>query len=181
MNTYFLLSDETRKDKKILLLVSTIAIAIGVSGIVPAKITALGLEFSFRDRVGLLWVIAGVVSYFAIAFILHAREDYTIWKEAHSQEVEALETVIKSGEGNLSSKRAQLVRSRDIEKWTRLKVVYFLFELVVPLVVAMFAILTLAMTNLDRSVQRDQSSLSSTSVTEQTGLSRFSVDVSKSR
>lgn len=57
------LSGVTRSERKILLGVSVIAIAIVKTGLIPTKISALGIEFSQADRSALLGVMALVVIY----------------------------------------------------------------------------------------------------------------------
>ena len=61
-----LLSDLTRKQRRNLLLVSAIGIAIVHSSLVPTKISALGIEFSQTETSLLLSLIAFVVLYFFI-------------------------------------------------------------------------------------------------------------------
>jgi hypothetical protein len=58
------LSKVARAERRTLLGVSTIGIVIAKSGLVPAKITALGIEFDQADQSLLLKMLAWIVVYF---------------------------------------------------------------------------------------------------------------------
>ena len=58
------LSKETRLERRNLLGASAIGIVIVKTGLVPSKISALGIEFSQTDQRSLLLAIAAVISYF---------------------------------------------------------------------------------------------------------------------
>jgi amino acid permease len=57
------------------------------TGLVPSKISALGLEFSQTDQKSLLSILALITLYFVAAFILYASSDFVAWRLAF---VEAL-------------------------------------------------------------------------------------------
>jgi hypothetical protein len=76
------LSEVTRNERRFLLGVSIIAIALVRTGLVPSKISALGIEFSQTDQKSLLFVLALVTSYFVAAFLLYAGSDFVAWRLA---------------------------------------------------------------------------------------------------
>jgi hypothetical protein len=69
------LSEVTRKERKFLLGVSVVGIVIAQTGLVPSKITTLGIEFDKADQRALLIVFGWVVAYFLVAFIIYAASD----------------------------------------------------------------------------------------------------------
>ena len=60
------LSDTTRKERRSLLGASALGIVIVKSGLVPSKITALGIEFTRTDQRALLAALAAVVVYLLV-------------------------------------------------------------------------------------------------------------------
>ena len=79
------LSDVTRKERRFLLAISVFAITIVKAGIVPTKLTALGVEFGKTDQQSLLWVLGLITLYFLIAFIIYAASDFLAWRLAFYQ------------------------------------------------------------------------------------------------
>lgn len=69
------LSELTRKERRLLLAVSAIGIIVKLTGLVPKKIVALGIEFSETDRVLLLRCLAGIIGYFLVSFLIYAIDD----------------------------------------------------------------------------------------------------------
>jgi hypothetical protein len=60
--------------------ISAIGIVIARGGLVPSKITALGIEFGESDQRALLRMLAAVVLYFLFAFVIYATSDFVIWR-----------------------------------------------------------------------------------------------------
>jgi hypothetical protein len=54
---------------------SAIGIVIVKAGLIPTKISALGVDFSQADQRTLLWVLLGVVAYFLVMFVVYALSD----------------------------------------------------------------------------------------------------------
>src|SRR2546428_12023446 len=76
------LSSTTRKERKSLLGIGMIAIAIVKIGLVPTKISALGIEFSATDQKHVFHILAAVVIYYLMAFIFYAFSDVIAWRIA---------------------------------------------------------------------------------------------------
>jgi hypothetical protein len=70
------LSEVTRKERRNLLIFSVLSYAIFKTGLIPTKITALGVEFSSTDQTALLRVLAGLVAYFLLTFVVYGASDY---------------------------------------------------------------------------------------------------------
>jgi hypothetical protein len=62
------LSEVTRKERRLLLGVSVLGLAMVKIGLVPQKISALGVEFSSVNQKTLLYLIALIVVYFFVCF-----------------------------------------------------------------------------------------------------------------
>jgi hypothetical protein len=73
------LSEVTRKERLYLLGASTIGVTIVFTGLVPSKIRAQGITFAQADRRSLLFILALVIAYFLVAFILYAASDFLAW------------------------------------------------------------------------------------------------------
>jgi hypothetical protein len=69
------LTEETRKERRNLLIAATVGIAIVKAGLIPKKVSALGIDADVDEK-GLLWVLMGVTIYFLIAFLVYAYSDY---------------------------------------------------------------------------------------------------------
>jgi hypothetical protein len=73
------LSAHTRSVRKSLLIASVAAIFISSTGLVPSKISALGIEFSQTDRGSMLLVLGIVVGFMLISFSVAAAADFAAW------------------------------------------------------------------------------------------------------
>jgi hypothetical protein len=73
------LSDVTRKERLYLLATSTLGIAIVKTGLVPSRISALGVQFEEANQRALLLMLGIVVAYFFGAFIIYAVADFFAW------------------------------------------------------------------------------------------------------
>jgi hypothetical protein len=76
------LSDVTRKERHYLLGTSLVGIILVMTGLVPSKISGLGVEFQAADQRWLLAVVAGVIVYFLFAFVIYAASDFVAWRVA---------------------------------------------------------------------------------------------------
>jgi hypothetical protein len=76
------LGDATRKERRSLLIISIIGITITKTGLVPSKISAIGIEFAETDKQTLLAILAIVTFYFLIAFLVYAISDFLAWRRA---------------------------------------------------------------------------------------------------
>lgn len=77
------LSAHGRSLRKSLLLSSIVSAAVASAGFFPTKISALGLEFTQADRVSVLWLLAIVVAFFLVSFIVVASGDYAAWRMSY--------------------------------------------------------------------------------------------------
>ena len=82
------LSKETRKERRNVLVASVLGFAVVTMDIVPAKVSALGIEFDAPARSAFLILIAGAVVYFLVAFCVYGCADFFVWKKKfHGYEI----------------------------------------------------------------------------------------------
>lgn len=147
------LDEVTRRERRSLLGVSVIGIVLVKTGLVPSKITALGIEFSPADQRSLLLVFSLIVFYFLAAFIVYGVSDYLAWKIALRRQLnENIRTL-------LDQRRPEKIRPKDTvahDVWkqvddryrsklnpTFVSVTRALFEFLLPIVVGIYAIVLL--------------------------------------
>jgi hypothetical protein len=73
------LSDEARKQRRNLLLASAVGIALVKLGIVPTKISALGVTLDPGERKNLLTGLFVIVLFFLVDFVAYAFTDLVAW------------------------------------------------------------------------------------------------------
>lgn len=73
------LTETTRKERRVLLGVSALGIALVKVPLVPTKFTALGLEFTSTNQAVLLTLYSLLVAYFLVGFLIYAFSDYVAW------------------------------------------------------------------------------------------------------
>jgi hypothetical protein len=84
------LGEVARKERRSLLGISAIAILVGRTGLVPAKIENFGISFATPERKALLWIFLAVVLYYTVAFIIYAMSDFLSYLYAVHQGSEEL-------------------------------------------------------------------------------------------
>jgi hypothetical protein len=84
------LSKETRAERRTLLAASAIGIIIVKTGLVPSRISALGIEFNQTDQHSLLLATAAVILYFFAAFLIYAGSDLLLWRLTFHESVTQL-------------------------------------------------------------------------------------------
>lgn len=78
------LSKVTRTERRYLLAMSIIGITLVKTGLVPSKISALGIEFGAADQKSMLGIFGLVILYFLVAFIIYAAADFVTWRLSHA-------------------------------------------------------------------------------------------------
>lgn len=81
------LSSVTRKERQFLLGISLLGIALVKTGLIPSRISGLGIEFQSANPQALLSIVACVIFYFLVAFMIYAASDYVAWKLSISSQV----------------------------------------------------------------------------------------------
>jgi hypothetical protein len=74
------LRDITRKERRNLIGVASIGLLVAKAGIIPSKITALGLDFDQADKTTLQFALGLGVAYFLCAFVVYGFADFLAWR-----------------------------------------------------------------------------------------------------
>ena len=77
------LREETRKVRKTLLVWCLAAIAITLGRLFPSEISALGMKVTATSHAVLLALMAAVVAYHLVAFLIYAAADFVRWYVDH--------------------------------------------------------------------------------------------------
>jgi hypothetical protein len=144
------LSEVTRKERRSLLATSAIGVLILRTGLVPERISTFGIEFSKADQTAVLRVLAIVVLYFLVAFVIYAFSDFVSWRitfrgalrEAHMERVQSeLEGISKE------TKDVTETHARRGRRWTRAarptSWARTIFEFLLPVLVGSYAVIAL--------------------------------------
>lgn len=146
------LSSVTRRERRLLLGVSIFSIAVVKTGLVPSKISALGIEFANTDQRSILWIIALIGFYFLCAFLLYAASDFLSWRKVLREE-RITNLTERYEEGRISDPRyydqqeyiyKHIGSGLILHVLSKpLSIVRALFEFVLPVVLGIYAILLL--------------------------------------
>ncbi len=129
------LTDRTLKLRRNFLIVSCVGIIIAKTGLVPTEITALGLKFSEVNQQDFLWLVAGIIAYYLIAFYVHSICDFCSWLRSKT----------------IDAKSNDIVRSKDTPAFGFSEGFFgffyalrILFDNILPLPVGYYAFLSLS-------------------------------------
>jgi hypothetical protein len=150
-NAYLLkdaLSKEARDERRNLLVGSAIGIIVARTGLIPTKITTLGIEFNAANLSSLLWVVAIIVGYFWFAFLIYSFSDVFSWRITLRTTVdnylEKRLAEIKEKSSKSIVKETSPLRFMFLLKTVRpMSWIRIIFECALPLVVGMTAIVLL--------------------------------------
>ena len=154
------LSELARKERRNLLAASTLGIAIAKVGLVPEKISALGIDFSSTNKGALLLLLVGLVVYFLLSFLIYGLADFARWRrEVLSSELDviqdirhpkkatlaATDRVVQPGSEPMEKVAQKLidVRMAEMNTWNRVSrpiaILRGLFDFVIPPVLSAWA------------------------------------------
>jgi len=143
------LSEVTRKERRMLLGISMLGVAIAKTGLVPSKISALGIEFAESDQKALLTLLATIVLYFLAAFTVYAWSDFLAWRRALKRQRREFrveyEREIKEFEGHVPDydepKYSGVFFAYQLPTLT--SIVRAVFEFLLPLIVGIYGAIVL--------------------------------------
>jgi len=148
------LSEVTRRERRALLGVSVLSVAVALSGLLPTEIAALGVKLETNEQKTLLLLLTAMCVYYLIAFIAYAASDFTAWQVAlHDSISERLSRSYTEPDeydvhvwGEVQDKMAErypwLVLAESMVK--PVSVARAIFEFVLPVVVGLVAVGVLA-------------------------------------
>lgn len=155
------LSETTRKERRALLVVSTIGIAVARVGLVPTKVPALGIEFSSTETSALVFLLSLVVLYFFLLFFVYAGADIALWRASyhslqvnaaikHVSELSEVELVaIRKGVGDQTAAENKVGDALKSRAWflgyivTPLSISRLILDFVFPIFLAIYAVFSL--------------------------------------
>lgn len=162
------LSEVTRKERRNLLGISMLSIAMTHAQLIPKRISALGVDFDQANQQRLLIIIAAIVGYYLFAFFIYGLADFSVWRlrftevatkdtgdhkqslietskaDLYQQEPDEEEQIhLSIGESkSISSRLSKLSQSGN--QWVALapfiSTLRVLFDFALPIVVALYAI-----------------------------------------
>lgn len=143
------LSDVTRAERKMLLGLSAVGLVIARSGLVPSRISALGIEFDRADQSALLGMLAAVIVYFLVAFVVYATSDFVAWRVAFRNAVLSSQREYEAQSDDQRAAEDRLrQRLRSGHWWAAasrsVSVTRAVFEFLVPLIIGVFAVYSLS-------------------------------------
>lgn len=133
------LADVTRKERRTLVAASALGIVVAKSGLIPSRISALGIEFGETDQRVLLTALGLVVLYFLFGFLIYGGSDLIAWRLAFWRAVDDTAREHKQAqEAEVRRHKVLWLRATFWMSGTRA-----LFEFVIPVVLALYAMLVL--------------------------------------
>lgn len=88
------LSKITRAERRMLLAVSGVGLAVFKVPLIPTKVAILGIEFQANNQVAFLQIYALLIGFFALAFTLYALTDFVAWRRMTSIRIHAYEHAV---------------------------------------------------------------------------------------
>lgn len=135
-----LLGDVARRERQALVAVSALGLIAAKSGLVPSRISALGIEFGPADQHILVYAVAAVVVYFLLGFLIYAGLDLSARRLAFFRAIDEVtrESQQAQDEGVRKKKRFWIRTIRLVD------VVRVAFEFAVPVVLAICCLIVLS-------------------------------------
>lgn len=148
------LSDVARKERRMLLGISVLSIFIAKTGLIPTKISALGIDLEKTNQNAFLVVMALIVLYFVAAFLIYGLADFLAWRVSYNRSARQRHEEIfnelhrRMSSNDVSINTVKYVPSRS-SIWTGnialpVSLLRSLFEFLLPIVVGAYAICALA-------------------------------------
>jgi hypothetical protein len=147
------LSDVTRRERRSLLLVDAVLLAIVLGNLVPTQVEALGITVSKTERNAVLVLLAGVALYLLMGFVIYALADLKAWKadvaifiQDRARSLLARRVAspeLEDANPNFVRTARKVAEEQHIEEWPTTRKIYGvrrLFEFWVPILVTIAAI-----------------------------------------
>lgn len=85
------LGEITRKERRNLLIAGTVGVLVAEAGLVPSKISALGIDLSAPAQDAFVMLVGLVIVYFLCAFFIYGVSDFFAWRKKYQDYLEAVE------------------------------------------------------------------------------------------
>lgn len=135
-----------------LLGISVLSLFIAKTGLIPSKISALGVDLERADQRAFLVVMTLVVAYFVVAFILYGLTDFLAWRLSYNEgskvAYQELFARMHSRESSGSNEPASYYPRDWIPLWPNhlavpISFARAMFEFVLPILIGAYAIYAL--------------------------------------
>jgi hypothetical protein len=145
------LHETTRKIRRNLLMTSVIGVVVTKVGLIPTKISVFGIEFSYSNQQALMMLLAVIIIYFGVSFLVYVYSELSAWKvllaskdlEEVREQMNNAETVIF---GTVSTERID-TQTKFLSKQTQpVFLLRLLIEVGVPVLLASYSCYLLATT-----------------------------------
>lgn len=140
-----LLQDNTRKERKILFVLSLISLFMSKGGFIPTEITALGIKFTAKNTEFMLYGTAAVTAFYTILFILNSVTDLlNLWMKKWSRTADG----ILKGPNKIEKEQLdQLLNHVSKAKWAHNSIIFIFllrvsFEVLTPITIATYSIIS---------------------------------------
>lgn len=145
------LSEVSRKERRNLMAASITYIVVMKLGLVPSKISALGIDLSAPAQDAFLGIFSLIVVYFLCAFSLYAIADLMVWKKRYEEyfDRDDVADIVnsnalkedRSGRDNLHALGRHLTRLGRMYKYPSLvSIIRLAFEFLLPIMIGVYAI-----------------------------------------
>jgi hypothetical protein len=90
------LSGISRAERRNLLISSVVGFLVSKAGIVPQKISALGIDLSLPAQKMFIYLVGAIIIYFMLAFVVYGMSDFFIWRKKYQDYLDSVETYMDS-------------------------------------------------------------------------------------
>jgi hypothetical protein len=123
-------------------------IAIEKVGLVPVEITFLGITLRNEDQNALIIILAIVIAYFFVAFLIYGITDYMVLRKKHQEYLEAVdahcENMTEEDQFHYDEMQARIGGISWIYQCsTHVMYVRAVFEYLLPILVGIYAVVSL--------------------------------------
>ena len=144
------LSDISRKERRNLLIASTIGFAVAKMGLIPEHVSALGVEFSAPAQNSFVVLVTFTVLYFVAAFTVYGVADFLVWRKKYYDYVVAAAIEFRDwtpeDQHNYDELHTNIARIDWLYHWSKpASFVRIFFEFVAPLLVGIFVMCLLVL------------------------------------
>jgi len=156
------LHETTRKTRRNLLAASLIGVIVTKVGLVPTKISAFGVEFSYLNQQALMTLLAVVIVYFGVSFLVYVYSELSAWKVLlASKDLEEVKEKIKSAEvvvfGTIGTERID-TQTKFLSKQTQpVFLLRLLIEVGIPVLFSIYSCYSLATTEPSKNSKPESS------------------------
>lgn len=137
------LNETTRKTRRNLLAASVIGVVISKVGLVPAKISAFGIEFTSANQESLILLLAFSIAYFGITFVVYLYSELIAWQLVfRSKELENLKEEAKRDASGLRDDRERFYNEKARHTYFQARPTFFIrifVELAIPIIFAIYS------------------------------------------